>query len=231
MPRNGKRKIQECAYCGELKEISREHVIPLCLFSRPYPPNLITVPACDKCNNDKSLDDDYLRDMLTCDIFGNQSSTAQKIFYEKVIKSVNRKSSVIGNTAISNARLEPFYTNQGLYLGEYPSFSIDGERVKNMFSLLIRGLYYDARKERFPDGYVFEILRYYPWDFKDIWEAFSKLNLNGPRALGDVFSCVFASAQEDPFTTSWLILFYERVIISVLAINPKFIKEEPSIIN
>ena len=162
MKKRGKRKIRECVYCSEMKEISREHVIPLCLFKPPYPPNLITVPGCDECNNAKSLNDDFLRDMLTCDIVGSQSPVAQVIFHEKVLSSQRQNSSVIARTVTSNARLEPFYTKQGIYLGHHPSFPIDGDRIKEIFSTLVRGLYYDARKKHFPDGYVFEVFRHYP---------------------------------------------------------------------
>ncbi|HWN10232.1 MAG TPA: hypothetical protein VNO50_13360 [Pyrinomonadaceae bacterium] len=223
MKKRGKRKIRECAYCGEMKEVSRDHVIPECLFKRPYPANLITVPACDKCNNAKSLNDDFLRDMLICDIFGSQSPVAQDIFHEKVLSSVRQDSSVIARDATLNARVEPFYTKQGVYLGHETSFPIDSERVKVIFTALVRGLYYDARRQRFPDNYVIEVLRYYPWDFEEVWQVFFQLHPNGPRTLGNVFGCAFVSAQEEPFSTYWLFWFYERVLISVSAMHPKFV--------
>src|SRR5207253_10981223 len=119
------------------------------------------------------------------------------------------------------------YTRGGIYLGNQPSFPIDEERVKAIFSTLVRGLYYDARRKRFPDGYVFDVLRYYPWDFKAVWERFFQLHPNGPRILGNVFGCAFVSAQEDPFTTYWLFWFYERVLISVSATNTKLLKKKP----
>jgi hypothetical protein len=93
MGKKGKRKVGECAYCGELRKISKEHVIPLCLFKRPYPPRMITVPACDQCNNKKSLDDDFLRDLITTDLYGSQSPIAQEILKGKVLRSVQRNSS------------------------------------------------------------------------------------------------------------------------------------------
>jgi len=166
--------------------------------------------------------------MLAVDIFGNQSSVAQGIFHNKVLSSQRQNSSVVARAATSSARLEPFYTKQGIYLGHYPSFPIDGNRVENTFSTLVRGLYYDARKKRFPARYRFEVFRHYPWDFKYIWQTFSGLHPNGPRILGNVFGCVFLSAQEDLFTTYWLFWFYERVLFSVSAMNPKFAQTEDS---
>src|SRR6185436_1792358 len=98
----------------------------------------------------------------------------------------------------------------------------DSERVEKTFATLVRGLYYDALKKRFPDGYRFEVFRHYPWDFKLISETFFNLHPNGPRILGNVFGCAFLKAQEDLFTTYWLFWFYERVLFSVSTMNPAF---------
>jgi|GEM_PF-6240270 len=167
--------------------------------------------------------------MLACDLFGNESPVAKQIFHEKVLASQRRNSSIVARAATSTGKLAGFYTQQGIYLGHYPSFPIDGDRVEKTFTTLVRGLYYDARKKRFPGGYQFEVLRHYPWDFKSIWQTFSGLHPNGPRVLGNVFGCAFLSAQEDLFTTYWLLWFYERVLISVSATNPKFVADEAAL--
>ncbi|MDQ3258117.1 MAG: hypothetical protein M3R15_30245 [Acidobacteriota bacterium] len=161
--------------------------------------------------------------MLTVDLFGSQSEVAQLILNTKVVSSVRQNSSVIARSATSKARSEPFYTHGGVYLGDFPSFPIDENRVKGIFATLVRGLYYDARKKRFPDHYIFEVLRYYPWDFRDVLQVFSQMHPNGPRVLGNVFGCAFLSAEEDPYSTFWLFWFYERVLFSVLATNPAFL--------
>jgi hypothetical protein len=71
---------------------------------------------------------------------------------------------------------------------------------------------YDARKLRIPDDYTFELLQYYPWDFKRVWkEVEQNLDPNGPRILGDVFGCAYVMATEDQFHTFWLLEFYGGV--------------------
>jgi hypothetical protein len=200
--------------------------VPRCLFTQPYPPNLITIPSCDECNRTKAENDTYLRDMLALDLFGNESPVAKQIFHSKFLASQRRNSSILARAATSTAKLEAFHTKQGIYLGHYPSFPIDGERVEKIFATLVRGLYYDALKKRYPEGYRFEVFRHYPWDFKSISETFFNLHPNGPRILGNVFGCGFLKAQEDLFTTYWLIWFYERVLFSVSATNPKFLAME-----
>lgn len=190
-----KAKMRQCVYCGNVTKVSRDHVIPECLFTQPYPPNLITVPACDPCNNAKSKNDDFFRDLLTCDLFVSENPIAQKGF-EKMLSSDRQGSSVIARKIRASSRLEPLRTRAGIYLGDYPTFPIDEERVKTIFETIVRGLYYDARRQRFPDGYTFEVRRYYPWQFEEVWQDYQRLHLDA-RALGvgDVFFCAFASAK------------------------------------
>src|SRR4051812_25180824 len=76
-------------------------------------------------------------------------------------------------------------------------------------ALIVRGLYFDHQKKRIPDDYSFEVTRYDPWDFKNILlQVKQKLNLNGPRILGNVFGCAYALTEEDPYKTWWFIWFY-----------------------
>jgi hypothetical protein len=149
MRKQGKRKIRECVYCGEVKEVTKDHVIPKCLFTKPYPPNLISVFACEQCNNAKSLNDDYLRDFLVCDNYVSQNPIAQQVFHQKLLSSQRQGSSVIAREVIKKARLEPLYTKGGIYIGDYYSTPVDEKRILKIFEIVVRGLYYDAYKNAF----------------------------------------------------------------------------------
>ncbi len=56
-------KDQPCAYCGGPGG-TRDHVFPVALFTRPLPPDLITVPACRACQDRKSGGEGDLRDYI-----------------------------------------------------------------------------------------------------------------------------------------------------------------------
>jgi hypothetical protein len=58
----------ECVYCGEQRELTRDHVPPRCLFSKPRPSDLITVPCCAHCNGDFQKHDEYFRIAITTGI-------------------------------------------------------------------------------------------------------------------------------------------------------------------
>jgi len=210
----------ECAYCGHAGELTREHVIPKCLFVPPYPPNLITVPVCDRCNNEKSKDDDFLRDFLVVDIQGSQSPVTQTLFSGKVQRSLSRNSSALLRDVIPQLRIAPLYTSAGIYLGDAPQAPFDGERLKQTLGRIVRGLYFDARKMRLPNECSVEVYRPGLWNYNEILQVFRKLHVNGPRVLGNVFGCLFAAATEDPFFTLWALWFYERVLFTAVTEMP-----------
>ena len=54
----------QCIYCGS-KATTRDHVPPRLLLTRPYPPNLLTVPSCKACNNDASIDEQYFLALIS----------------------------------------------------------------------------------------------------------------------------------------------------------------------
>ncbi|KIL27418.1 hypothetical protein B4133_0195 [Bacillus altitudinis] len=50
----------QCVYCGETAS-TREHCPSRVFLSKPFPPNLPTVPACERCNNGFSSDELYTK--------------------------------------------------------------------------------------------------------------------------------------------------------------------------
>jgi hypothetical protein len=58
-------RVVTCIYCEEQKPVTADHVPPTNLLDRPFPPNLLIVPACSDCNGWFSKDDEYFRISLT----------------------------------------------------------------------------------------------------------------------------------------------------------------------
>lgn len=54
------RIAHSCCYCGSMQgPFTRDHVPAKVFLDAPYPDNLIVVPSCEKCNNGKSMDEEY----------------------------------------------------------------------------------------------------------------------------------------------------------------------------
>ena len=50
-----------CIYCGLTKKLTRDHIPPKLLLSKPYPAHLPTVPACRDCNQSFQANDEYTK--------------------------------------------------------------------------------------------------------------------------------------------------------------------------
>lgn len=50
-------------FCGKISQ-SKDHIPSKNLLEKPYPNNLLTIPACIKCNQSFSLDEDYFLNVL-----------------------------------------------------------------------------------------------------------------------------------------------------------------------
>lgn len=59
------RLISGCIYCGEVTE-TRDHIPCRVLLDEAYPENLPVVPACGKCNQSCSLDEQYFACLVEC---------------------------------------------------------------------------------------------------------------------------------------------------------------------
>ncbi|HMO93520.1 MAG TPA: hypothetical protein PKD64_15145 [Pirellulaceae bacterium] len=178
---------------------------------------MVTVPACDDCNAKKSLHDDFLRDLLTSDAAGGESPIAQQIFQQKVLSSHQQGKSLLARIVVDEAKETPIFTKSGLYLGDCYVAHFDLDRSIEMFSFIVRGLYYRLRQIVLPQDCKCDVRRLGDEDAKQWWEFFEEYKYNGPYALGDkVFWCVYNYAARDDSITFWMLVFYDRVIYRVL---------------
>jgi hypothetical protein len=205
-----------CAYCGASPALTGDHVVPKCLFIPPLPQDVVVVPACSVCNNDKSKDDDYLRDFLVMDYQGSTNPIAQEIFDTKVMRSVQRNSSAVVRVAMTQARLISHVTTGGLYLGQLPSFDLDQIRIQRIFSYIVRGLYYKVIHTRMPADCAITVRRVNAKEADEIYHIIKGMNGNGLYRIGQgVFECAFMYADEEPESSLWLLAFYQRVFFTV----------------
>ena len=205
-----------CAYCGASPAPTRDHVVAKCLFIPPVPQDAVIVRACLACNNDKSKDDTYLRDMLVVDHQGSTSPIAQLIFDTKVMRSAQRNSSDVVRAAMTRARLIPHITPGGLYLGQLPSFDLDSRRIDRIFSYIVRGLYYKVVRAPLPAECAITVWRVNAKEAEETYHTIKAMNGNGLYRIGQgVFECAFMYATEVPQISMWLLAFYGRVFFIV----------------
>jgi hypothetical protein len=177
---------------------------------------MVTVPACESCNQKKALDDPYLRDLLVMDLQCADHPVATALRRGKVMRAARTNRSEVTKSILKLARPKPLYTNGGLYLGHYPSIRLDGDRMDEIFKTIVRGLYYRLRGIRLPDNCVFEICRVDPVHVQDAIRNMEEIKAVGPCRIGDVFVCYATHATDDDHTTAWLLGFMGGFFLHVL---------------
>lgn len=67
-----------CTYCGRPSAGTRDHVPARVLLDRPFPENLPVVPCCPRCNNRKSIHEQYLACLIDCVVTGSPDPCERK---------------------------------------------------------------------------------------------------------------------------------------------------------
>src|SRR5947209_4210448 len=105
---------ENCTYCSA-KATTRDHVPPRCLFPKPMPPDLVTVPCCKDCNQKASLDDEYFRTALAMRDDLYERPEVQPLA-EKALKSFARpERQGLAKRILGTAKQVDMFSNGGIY--------------------------------------------------------------------------------------------------------------------
>lgn len=118
-----------CIYCLENVADTKDHVPPKLMLRKPYPNNLLTVPACSSCNQSFSLDEEYFRNMIVgmfCHTEG-----ADFLFDGPISRSFDRREHLE----------DTFFSVLGVKDGK-PYVKIEQHRFDRVAKKIIAGLYY-----------------------------------------------------------------------------------------
>lgn len=207
-PPKRKRERPTCVYCERQPSTTRDHVISRALFTA-RPTNLITVPVCRPCNEEKARHESYFRDLLVVDLATHKHPEARAVFTGPMRRAIGRNQSRLALEARRNPLFRSLVTPQGLYLGEYPAVIMDDAAVNCVLTMMARGFLYNLSKDRIPQDYVFEINRIDPFKTRETIEVFLPLRSYDSAMWGNnVCGYMLTQASDNPGTTMWLIWFY-----------------------
>jgi len=209
---------QECVYCGATGCLTRDHVPPKAIFSKPLPSNLITVPACAKCNNAASNDDEYFR--LSLQVRDQMESHQDVIRSRPVLLRSLEKPQKAGmrNALIKNIVLADLVTPSGIFIKKQWAIQTDTDRLRRVVTRIMKGLFFHRNGHRLPDQYealVFneESVQKWPVETLNVFqENVIKPILSQPGVtIGNqvfTFRCGFNTTDTD--TTYWIFTFYQQ---------------------
>jgi hypothetical protein len=193
-------KAGRCVYCGELRELTSDHVPPRCLFSKPRP-SLVTVPCCQVCNREFGKYDEYFRLAITTGI-DREAFPRENADSVRAINNLNRAES----QGFALRMLRDYLPNPG-------RLKIDKERIKVVLYRITRGLFFHHRQVRMAEPIAFTF-RMVNEDLKineSGLQCINRLRENMATIGSGVFRYGFESfLQPDPFGTAWLMQFYDH---------------------
>lgn len=140
-----------CGICGVFGAVTRDHIPPKALFTSPLPSDLLTIPACRKCNGDASGDDEYFRNAICMSTYrgDDRHGIAGS---EKAIRSIKR-SNTLRKEFTQTAHRVQVVTPGGIIERIGLAFTVDAKRINRVIKRIYRGIYYLETNEVLPVSY------------------------------------------------------------------------------
>lgn len=193
-----------------------DHIPPKSLFPRPLPNDLITVPACAKCNGEASKDDEYFRLALQVREGIAEHPDVMKS-RPTLIRSLEKpEAKGMRNSFLGSVVLAERITPGGIFVGNVLALKTRMDRVDGVVARIVRGLFFRHRGIIVPRGYSVvagtkETVDKFPHELKlSLDEGVLNPLLAAPSvSIGNgVFSYRFGIDKADPNVTCWLLNFY-----------------------
>ena len=191
----------ECVYCGKKCELTRDHVPPRCLFSKPRPSDLVTVPCCAQCNGEFQKHDEYFRIAITTGI-DREKFPKENAESVRAINSLARPASL----GFARSLLENYEPKSA-------RLTIDRQRIEIALYRITRGLFFNHQNVRMSENIGFEFrevtdnLKTNAEGRERIERLAANLTTIGPGTFRYAYEAFF---QPDPFGTIWLMRFYDH---------------------
>lgn len=205
-------EIGFCPICGDVKELTKDHLPPKKIFIKPRPHNLITIKTCFECNNGASAYDEAFKIMLSFILGGNDAQT-QPLF-DSALRSVKHNRRIA--RGFKSNMTDAYLTSQaGIIIEKGYLVKFDAEITKafeEVVKRITKGMYYYHYQNFIGKNTVFTI-RLHKKMTPEMLEIIKILVIN--RIGNGQFSYGYTSAQEGGVKISlWLYEFHQKYWIS-----------------
>ncbi|HDY66199.1 MAG TPA: hypothetical protein ENH85_00255 [Candidatus Scalindua sp.] len=193
-----------CVICGKNPSIGRDHIPPQSIFPKPRPNDLITIPACDQCNNKRSGLDEKFKVFIG--INAGHGSEGERLFRDQTTKTLehNRK---LRRQIASTMREVEVKTPVGLILGTTSAVLLDSNAYDTVIDRIIRGLHFHHTGHILGDN-VYINVHWYRKLTKKIYEMTNGWP-TGVVGCGQ-FIYKYVVFDEEPLGSVWVFQFFNR---------------------
>jgi len=203
------RRGKDCYLCGCPAE-TQDHIPPKGLFQKPRPTNMITVPACHRCNNSGAKDDEYFRWFIAT--ASAEDPAAEQIIDMRILPSLRTKPAFFGLIRRSFRRVD-LVSEGGIWLGQSPAIKFDRPRIQRVVERIVKGLFWRHSGRSLQQPYYVENLILNP---KPPDDKFRRAVLALPFSKignGRVFCYHRWIYSKDTSITFWFLHFFMQTLI------------------
>jgi hypothetical protein len=219
-----------CVYCNASPPETVDHIPPKCLFEKPRPSNLVTIPCCEKCNKQAALDDEYFRTTMAFRWDVYEHPAAQKII-ESSLRAVSRDQAS-GLSKLFTQTLEAInlYSHSGLYIGKGGRFKVDSIRIERVLIRIVRGLFYYKTGRRLSEDTNVVVIsdeiteQANPKLRREIICGLAPIFNKEPEVFGKE-TFLFYWNQQNTEMTYWVLVFFSKIIYYAVTVPSDMYKE------
>jgi hypothetical protein len=202
-----RRKRGTCTYCGRVRKLTDDHVPPKLFLAKPYPPNLVTVPACRSCNESFQHDDEYTR-LIICHHPDVARNPVGRLLAPAAFRSLQKpQAAAFARYVESQRSLSLLFGPDGSRIAVVTA---DRRRIDAVGARLIRGLFFADTGRRLPATAKLRCAAKYGLppekEFHEFVKLWGRTQVQSDRAIGDGFSYV---AGFYPQFSVWMLMLYE----------------------
>lgn len=197
--------LTNCVICGKRAATTRDHVPPEGIFPKPLPSNLITVPACARCNNGTSTHDENFKVLLSL-YCGQFNPEVSRLINTHALPTLGHNQK-LNRTLIT--RMCPTYRSSSSGIIYERGWSVDWDETstKIVIERTVRGLYFHHFNEILGEETECRISRL---DDDNLEIALGIFSNWSKGYIGDKNEVVYLYAQqkEEILHSVWIFEFY-----------------------
>lgn len=127
-----------CAICGIRPATTSDHIPPKGLYTKPYPANMHTVPACAKCNQGGATADEIVKIMIGLSTGELRTDSPQVLDSMRRTLEKNKK---LRRKVIQSAQ-HTFHSFRGQILRPAVAVRFDGKPYRDVITRIVKALYW-----------------------------------------------------------------------------------------
>jgi hypothetical protein len=182
-----------------------DHLPPACLFPKPRPNDLVTVPACFNCNNAASKDDEAFRVFLSLQI-GMETPTIHSLWKDGALRTLQHNARLKQRVVDQSWQVD-LRTPAGIFLGKRRVIRVPVHTHNAVIDRIVRGLYFHHFGEVLGNRVACHVrpLKNVSPETIPIW------NLMSFSSVGeDAFAYRYGRSDDSKLDSLWIMLFYAR---------------------